>query len=261
MRNFRLLTVGGYLSYRALFSWVNPFTYVIAILIPSLTQLTFFVFLGRAAHVEDDTYYVVGNALVAAAAPCLFGMAQTIAGERWSHTLSLLVVSPANRVAVFVGRALPATANGIVVSVWTLVIASLIFGITIPGSAIVPVALAIVVSAFSCVGLGLFNASLGLRWRETAVMSNILLYALLIFAGVNVPLDRLPGWASTLAQGLPITHGAEAARGAVAGKPFSEVGKLLAAELLVGAAYVAFGLVTLRLFEREARRGATLELA
>ena len=261
MSNFRVLTVGGYISYRALFGWLNPFSYTITLLIPSVTQLAFFVFLGRAAHVANDAYYVAGNALVAAATPALFGMAQAIAGERYTQTLALLVVSPASRVALFLGRALPATANGIIVSVWTFAVAALLFGITIRGSALGPLALTIAVTSFSCVGIGLVNASLGLRWRETAVLGNMLLYILLLFAGVSVPLDRLPGWMSTLAQGLPVTHGAHAARAILAGAPFDHVARLIGAEALVGVAYATIGLVSLAYFEVEARRGATLEVA
>ncbi|HUZ81197.1 MAG TPA: ABC transporter permease [Gaiellaceae bacterium] len=261
MNNLRLLTVGGVISYRALFGWLNPVSYVVTMLIPSITKLAFFVFLGRAAHVEDDSYYVVGNALVAAASPSLFGMAQTIAGERYTSTLALLVISPANRVALFLGRSLPATANGIVISVWTFVLASLIFGISVPGSAVAPLALTILVSSFSCVGLGLFNGSLGLRWRETGVLGNVLLYILLLFAGINIPLDRLPGWMGTLAQGLPLTHGARAARELVGGASFTHVLPLIAAEALVGVVYTVIGLSTIRYFEIEARRGATLEVA
>ncbi|MGH3004213.1 MAG: ABC transporter permease [Gaiellaceae bacterium] len=261
MTNLRVLTIGGLISYRALFGWLNPLSYTVTILVPSITKLAFFVFLGRAAHVADDSYYVAGNALVAAASPSLFGMAQTVAGERYTHTLALLVVSPANRVALFLGRSLPATANGIVVSVWTFLIASIIFGVAVPASAIAPLALTIAISAFSCVGLGLFNASLGLRWRETGVLGNVFLYLLLLFAGINIPLDRLPGWMSTLAQGLPLTHGAAAARALVDGASFGRVAGLIAAEALVGAAYTAVGLTTISLFEHEARRGATLEVA
>jgi ABC-2 type transport system permease protein len=261
VRNLRLLTVGGYISYRALFGWLNPYMYSLTILVPALTQLAFFVYLGRAAHVASDSYYVVGNALLAAAAPSLFGMAQAISGERYSQTLALLVVSPANRTAVFLGRALPATVNGILVSIWTLAVASLLFGVTVPGAAVAPLALTIAVTAFACVGIGLLNAALGLRWREAAVLGNLLLFVLLLFAGVNIPLDRLPNWMSTLAQGLPVTHGAKAARQLVAGASFGHVASLVAAEALVGACYVVVGLTAIRLFELEARRGATLELA
>jgi ABC-2 type transport system permease protein len=188
-------------------------------------------------------------------------MAQAVSGERYTHTLALLVVSPANRVAVFLGRALPATVNGILVSAWAFTVGSLLFGVTVPGRAVAPLALTIVLTASSCVGLGLFTAALGLRWRETGVFGNVLLYVLLLFAGVNIPLDRLPGWLSTLAQGLPVTHGARAARELVGGASLGHVLPLLGAEALVGVVYLLVGLTAIRLFETEARRGARLEVA
>lgn len=261
MRDLRVFAVGGYLSYRALFGWLNPQLYVLTLLVPTVTQLLFFVYLGRAAGVEDDAFYVVGNALVAAAAPGLFGMAQTISDERYSHTLALLVVSPANRIALFLGRALPVSANGFFVAIWTLTVGALVFGIHVPTAALPGLALTVLVTALACVGIGICNASLGLRWRETGVFANFLLFALLIFAGVNVPLDRLPGWMSTFAQGLPVTHGAKAARELVGGASFGTVGGLIAAEALVGGIYITLGLLTVRLFELEARKGAALEVA
>ena len=103
--------------------------------------------------------------------------------------------------------------------------------------------------------------ALGLRWRESALLSNLFLYFLLLAAGVNVPLDLLPDWLSTLAQGLPVTHGVEAAREIVAGASLVDVAPTLGAELLVGLAYACVGLFLVRLFETEARRGASLELA
>ena len=261
MKSLRVFAVGGYLSYRALFGWLNPLMYVLTLLVPTVTQLFFFVYLGRAAGVADDAYYLVGNALVAAAAPALFGMSQTISDERYTQTLALLVVSPANRIALFLGRAVPIMANGIFISVWVFTVGAIVFGIHIPASSIAPLALTIAVTAGSCVGLGLLNAALGLRWRETGVLSNTLLWVLLVFAGVNIPLDRLPDWMSRISQFLPVTHGAKAARELVAGSSFAEVGGLVAAEALVGAVYVTLGLLTIRLFEREARKGAALEVA
>ena len=52
-----------------------------------------------------------------------------------------------------------------------------------------------------------------------------------------------------------------AARQLIAGAPLSHVLPLIGAEALVGAVYVAVGLSTISLFELEARRGATLEVA
>jgi len=261
VRHLRVFAIGGYLSFRALFGWLSPGLFVIILLVPSVTQTFFFAFLGRSANVEDDAFYVVGNAVVAASIPGIFAMSHTITDERYTHTLSTLIVSPASRVALFLGRALPAIVNGFVVAVFALVVGALVLGVTIPASSYGEVALAIAVTSFSCTGLGLVNAALGLRWRETAVLSNFFVYFLLLFAGVNVPLELLPDWLQTVAQGLPVTHGVEAARDAVAGESLGEIAGLLGAEALVGVVYTVLGLGLLRLFEREARRGATLEVA
>jgi ABC-2 type transport system permease protein len=260
-RRLRLFAVGGFLSYRALFGWLNPYLFVIILLVPSVTQILFFAYLGRAADVEDDSFYVVGNAVVAAAVPGLFGMADTITDERHTHTLSLLVVSPASRIALFLGRAAPVAVNGAVVAGFAFVVGSLLLGVSVPVSALGPLAVAVLVTAFSCTGLGIVNASLGLRWRESALLSNLILYFLLLAAGVNVPLDLLPDWLASISQVLPVTHGVEASREIVAGSSLADVAPLLGAELLVGLVYASLGLVLVRRFEILARRGASLELA
>lgn len=261
MRHLRVFAIGGYLSYRALFGWLSPGLFVIILLVPSVTQIFFFAYLGRSAGVENDTFYVVGNAVAAASIPGLFAMSHTITDERYTQTLSTLIVSPASRVALFLGRALPATVNGFVVAVFALVVGAWALGVEIPATAAPGLALAIAITSFSCTGLGLVNAALGLRWRETAVLTNLFVYFLLLVTGVNVPLDLMPGWLSTLAQFLPVTHGVEAARDVVGGATVSEVSGLLAVEALVGIVYTVAGLVLLRLFELQARRGATLEVA
>ena len=212
MSRLRVFAIGGWLSYRALFGWLNPYLFVIILLVPSVTQILFFAYLGRAAGVEDDTFYVVGNAVVAAAVPCLFGMADTITDERHTHTLSLLVVSPASRLALFLGRAAPVALNGAVVAVFAFVVGALILDVSVPVGSLGALGVTILVTALACTGLGIVNASLGLRWRESALLSNMLLYFLLLAAGVNVPLDLLPGWLSTIALGRPVTQGVAAAR-------------------------------------------------
>jgi ABC-2 type transport system permease protein len=188
-------------------------------------------------------------------------MSQTIAEERFTLTLPALVVSPANRVALFLGRAFPSVANGAIVAAFALVVGVFIFGVDLGLAAVPGVVLSIVIVAFSCTGIGLLNAAMGLRWRETAVLSNFILYFLLLFAGVNVPIDLLPGWLQTLSKALPITHGAEAAREIVAGSSIADVAGLLGAEALVGTIYAVIGLVLLRRFEVVARRHATLEVS
>ena len=256
----RVALVGGLISFRGLFGWLHPAIFVPTLIVPPIFQVLFFAYLGRAAGLESDTFYVIGNSIQLAALPGLFAISHAINGERKSQTLAPLLASPASRVALFLGRSLPVMAIGLVVSGVSFAFGLLLLDVELPARALPTVALAMVATAFSCTALGVAHAAVGLRVREMAVFSNLVFAVLLVFCGVNVPLDDLPGWMSTAAQGLPVTHAVEAARDVVAGASLGSVADLLATELAIGVVYLVAGLALLRMFERDARRRATIEL-
>jgi ABC-2 type transport system permease protein len=259
--SLRIFFIGGITSYRALFTWLTPWVLIPTFILAPLFQLLFFAFVGKDAGVADSTFYLIGNGVTAAAIPSLFAMSSTVADERRSQTLGLLLVSPARRVPLFLGRALPVILNGFCVAVISLVLGALVLRVSLPAGTWLPLLVVTAVSSFSCTGLGLTAAAVGLRVRETATLSNIILGVLLVFCGVNVALSVLPSWMQSVAQVLPLTHGIEAGRGVVAGMSGSEVAGLLGTELLVGAAYSVLGLLLLAWLERASRRNATLEIA
>ena len=260
MTSLRVFFVGGLISFRALFNWLNPWIYVPSMLIAPIFQILLFAYIGRSAEVESDAFFVIGNAVQYSAIPCLFAMANTIAGERWTQTLGIVLVTPARRIPLFLGRSLPVVVNGFFVSMFSLVVGSLLLGVTMPASAWLPLALVVGVASLSCTGLGLVNAALGLRVRETAVLSNVLFGVLLIFCGVNVSLDSLPGWMAAAGSWLPLTHAIEAAREVADGATLGSVGALIGTEVALGLAYGGIGLLALRLLEVQGRRHATLEI-
>jgi ABC-2 type transport system permease protein len=260
MSSLRVFFVGGLISFRALFNWLSPWIYVPSMLVAPIFQILLFAYIGRSAGVESDAFFVIGNAVQYAAIPCLFAMANTIAGERWTQTLGIVLVTPARRVPLFLGRSLPVVLNGFFVSMFSLVVGSLLLGVRVPATAWLPLALVVAVASMSCTGFGLVNAALGLRVRETAVLSNVLFGVLLIFCGVNVALSALPGWMEVVGRALPLTHAIEAARALAAGGTLASVSGLVVTEVALGVAYGAVGLVALRLLEVEGRRRATLEI-
>ena len=260
MSSARVFFVGGLISFRALFNWLSPWIYIPSMLVAPVFQILLFAYIGRSAGVESDSFFVIGNAVQYSAIPCLFAMANTIAGERWTQTLGIVLVTPARRVPLFLGRSLPVVLNGFFVSMFSLAVGSLLLGVTVPSSAWLPLALVVAVAAMSCTGFGLVNAALGLRVRETAVLSNVLFGVLLIFCGVNVALSSLPAWMATVGEWLPLTHAIEAAREVAAGAHLSDVAGLIGTEVALGVAYGAVGLLALRLLEVEGRRRATLEI-
>ena len=260
MSAVRVALVGGLISFRGLFGWLHPAIFVPTLIVPPIFQVLFFAYLGRAAELESDTFYVVGNSIQLAALPGLFAISHAINGERKSQTLASLLASPASRVALFLGRSLPVMAIGLVVSAVSFAFGTLLLDVEIAARALPALGLAMVATAFSCTALGVAHAAVGLRVREMAVFSNLVFAVLLVFCGVNVPLDDLPGWMSTAAQGLPVTHAVEAGRGAVAGASLGSVAGLLATEIAIGAAYLVLGLALLRHYERVAKRRATIDL-
>ena len=259
MTSLRVFFVGGRMTYRALFYWLTPQIYIPSLLVAPIFQILLFAYIGRSAGLESDEFYVVGNALQYSAIPCLFAMTQMIGGERYQNTLSAILVSPARRIPLFFGRALPVVANGAFVAAFSLAVGTIILGVDIPLSSVPALALVIVVAAFSCTGLGLINAAVSLRVRENAVLSNVIFGFLLIFTGANVPLSELPGWMATMSQGLPFTHAIKAARRLADGASFGSVSGLVGTELLIGLCYAAIGYAVLRFMEVQSRRYASLE--
>jgi len=256
----RVATVGGLLSFRGLFNWLHPAIFVPALVVPPIFQVVFFAYLGRAAKLETDSFYVVGNSIQLAALPGLFVMSQAITGERRSQTLTSLLGSPASRLALLLGRTIPVLALSLFVSLTSFGSGVLLLEVDLDAAVLPPLVLTMLSAAWACTALGIVQAAMGLRVREMAVFSNLVFAVLLVFCGVNVPLESLPDWMRAVAEGLPVTHAVEAARRLVAGDPFTDVAHLVAVELGIGVAYLLPGLGLLRYYEREARRHASLDL-
>jgi len=260
VRSVRIALIGGLISFRGLFTWLHPAIFVPTLIVPPLFQVLFFAYLGRAAELESDEFYVVGNSIQLAALPGLFAISQAINGERRTQMLAPLLASPASRVAIILGRGLPVMAIGLVVSFTSFGFGVLALGVEVPVSALPALVLTMIAATFSCTSLGIVHAAIGLRIRDVVVLSNLVFAVLLVFCGVNVPLDELPAWMSAVAQWLPVTHAVAAGRELVGGAGWNEVAGGVLTEVGIGAAYLAVGLALLRHFERVARRRATLEL-
>jgi len=259
MSSVRVFFVGGYIAYRALFNWLHPTYYIPTMLGSPLFQVLFFAYIGRFIGLRDDAFFVVGNAVQVSGMAGIYGMAMTIGGERWTQTLSPLLATPANRVALFLGRALPLIANGIVVSAFGFFVGWALLDFDPPLSSLPGLALIVLVSAFACTSLGLMVGAIGLRARDVFFLANLVYFLMLLFCGVNVPVDTLPGWMQAVSVALPLTHGIEAAREVAAGGALGDVADLVLLEVAIGAAYAAASFALFRFFEADGRRRASLE--
>src|ERR687883_911765 len=238
-QTLRVFFVGGYFSYRALFNWQSPRFYVPTMLAHPAFQFLFFAYLGRFSHVRNDAFYVVGNAVQVSAMSGVYGVAMTVGGERWTQTLAPLLATPANRMVLFLGRALPHILNGFVVSAFGFLVGRLLLDFHPRLSSLPALALIVLVSTTACTAFGLVVGAFGLRLRDVFTFSNPAYFLMLLFCGVNVPLAALPHWMQVVGNGMPLTHGIEAARKIAGGASLGSVGGLIATELVIGACYFA----------------------
>ncbi|MCZ0980103.1 ABC transporter permease [Streptomyces diastatochromogenes] len=112
-------------------------------------------------------------------------------------------------------------------------------------------------AAAACSAFGLALGALGLRFRDVFLVSNVASSVLLLLTGAAVPRETLPAWMRAAGELLPLTHAADAARGLSAGTGLD--GRLLGAELGVGAGWGLLAVALLAAFERGSRRRATLD--
>ena len=138
---------------------------------------------------------------------------------------------------------------------------ALFLGFHPPLSSVPGLAFLVLLGAFACTGLGMLTAAVGLRMRDVPIIANLTMAVLLIFCGVNVPLDKLPSWMRVTAEGLPLTHAIAAARRVADGASLGSVGTSIGIETGLGLAYLVAGLVLLRVFEEQGRRTGSLERA
>jgi ABC-2 type transport system permease protein len=257
--SLRIFFIGGLMSYRALFGWMNPWIFIPSLLISPICQILLFAYIGRSAGVGNDEFYVIGNALNYAAIPCMFAMTFTIGGERFAQTLGLVLATPARRIPLFLGRSMPVILNGWFVAMFGVVVGTLLLDAHIPDDAWLQIALVVAVGSLASTGLGLVMGAINLVYRDGATMGNVFFLVLLIFTGTNVALDDLPGWMAAIGSWLPLTHAIEATRMLGDGATWGAVQGLVGTELLIGTLYLAVGLSAIRLFEHLSRAGATLD--
>jgi ABC-2 type transport system permease protein len=258
-RSLRIFFIGGLISYRALFNWLHPKIYIPTMLGSPLFQILFFANVGRFSGVENDSFFVVGNAVQVCAMSGIYGMTMTIANERHFGTLASLLATPANRPALFLGRAIPPIANGLIVSAFGFLVGIALLDFSVGASSVVPLAVTVFVTVVSCTALGMVLGSIGLRARDVFFASNLMYFLTLLFCGTNVPLETMPAWMQSVGRSIPMTHGIEAAREVAAGATLGDVSGLVWTEALVGAVYAAGAYVLFRVFELEGRRRASLE--
>ncbi len=117
---------------------------------------------------------------------------------------------------------------------------------------------AVVVVSTGILMVSLLLGNFAALYQDWFLFSSIGHRSLLGLTGVIVPVDRLPRALEIIANGLPITHGLKALRGAFAGESVASVSSDLLLELAVAATYAVVGLAVFVFIDRAARQRGIL---
>src|SRR5438876_119333 len=94
------------------------------------------------------------------------------------------------RPALFLGRALPFIANGLVVSAFGFAVGVVLLDFSPAAGSVPALALVVLVTTISCTALGMLIGSIGLRARDVFFAANLVYFLMLLVCGVNVAVDQ-----------------------------------------------------------------------
>ncbi len=180
-------------------------------------------------------------------------------GEMQSGTLEQMYLSPLPSWLLTIGLQVASVVEATLSALLLSLFIDLVVLVAIPlrWTALLPLVLLVLGS----VGYSLILGGLTLLFKRLEILKEVFQVVVLIFGGVLITLERMPGWMATIARFLPLTPGVDVLRktlldqvslGTLAGD-----GTLL---WLVGnaVAYLLLGIVVFRWCERIAKRRGTL---
>jgi ABC-2 type transport system permease protein len=139
------------------------------------------------------------------------GLPGAISQEKEIGTMDGMMVAPINRLSVILGKALSQTARGLIQGVIILVLAVLLFGVTIHGSIILVFGL-LLLGVFSFVGLGIVLTSFAKDQQTATMLMTTLMFPMMFLSGVFFPIQQMPWYMQDVSKVLPLTYASDALR-------------------------------------------------
>ncbi|UCH31623.1 MAG: ABC transporter permease [Candidatus Bathyarchaeota archaeon] len=266
MSLLRVFFSSALFSFRAQFGWLYPPMWLTMKLVMSLSQMAFFVFVGQflittgnAAQTNLIAYIAIGNSMSVLSWNTIFSVVNITSHDKWDGTLPLVLATPAHRLPLFVGRAMMHVFDGMLSVIISFIYAIFLFGVNFGNANILALMVVVFITALTMAGFGLMIGGLSFYYRNPLVFANIFTFVLLIFCGVNFPIQELPQPLQIISYIFPLTYGVDAGRKAIAGATLFEISSLLCQMLIVGFFSIMIGYTFFRFFERMARKTGQIE--
>lgn len=141
----------------------------------------------------------------------LTGLAGSISREKEQGTLDGILISPIHRLAIILGKALSQSIRGLIQGFVVLLLAFLLFGVTVHGSLLL-VALLLFLGIFSFVGLGILVSTIATEQETASQLLMMFQFPMLFLSGVFFPIMMMPNIMQKIAYIIPLTYAISALR-------------------------------------------------
>ncbi|MGA2874870.1 MAG: ABC transporter permease [Nitrososphaerales archaeon] len=139
------------------------------------------------------------------------GLPAAISQEKEIGTMDGMMVAPINRLSIVLGKALSQTARGMLQGFIILVLAIVLFGVTIQGNILLVFGL-LLLGVFSFVGLGIVMTSFAKDQQTATMLMTTLMFPMMFLSGVFFPIQQMPWYMQDISKVLPLTYASSALR-------------------------------------------------
>ncbi|MFC1487477.1 ABC transporter permease [Thermoproteota archaeon] len=141
----------------------------------------------------------------------LTALGVALARERESGTLDGILMSPISRTSIILGKTVSHSIRNLLQGGVTIIIAVLLFGITIRGNPIL-IALILIIGTVSFLGFGIVATAVTKEQESAQLVLGLIQFPMMFLSGVLFPIEQMPSFLQTVSKILPLTYAVEALR-------------------------------------------------
>jgi ABC-2 type transport system permease protein len=139
------------------------------------------------------------------------GIPRAIAHEKEIGTFDGILAAPVNEISIIMGKTLAQTVRGFVQGIIVMIIAILIFGVSVQGSLLLTGGV-LLLGIFSFIGLGILLTALSNNEETASILMMVLQFPMMFLTGIFFPIQQMPWFMQYVSQLLPLTYAVTAMR-------------------------------------------------
>jgi ABC-2 type transport system permease protein len=141
----------------------------------------------------------------------MMGLPRAISHEKEAGTFDGILAAPTSRFSIILGKTLAQSVRGIIQGAVVLLLAIVIFGVTIHGSILLVFAL-LLLGIFSFIGVGIAITAAATDEETAQTFMMILQFPMMFLSGIFFPVEQMPSILQWVSKVLPLTYAAQAMR-------------------------------------------------